>query len=144
MRKVSADFCAAAGATPSRTAPRIAPSFTIRMSLSLIPGSSQVTLYHRGTAAGHGLRRLDAAALDCDAAARMKAAARRDIGGIGQRVAEADIRHAASRLGREHACEQRLRVGVAGCAEERLGFVTLDDAAEIHDGNFARDMLDHR
>src|SRR4029078_7229263 len=107
MRKVSADFCAAAGATPSRTAPRIAPSFTIRMSLSLIPGSSQVTLSHRGTAAGHGLRRLDAAALDCDAAARMKAAARRDIGGIGQRVAAAAIPHAARPLAGEGACGPR-------------------------------------
>src|ERR1043165_3648106 len=75
MRNVSADFCAETGAAPSSTAPRIAPSFTIRMLLSLRPGSSQVALYHRAAIADHGLRRLDAAALDRDTAARMKAAA---------------------------------------------------------------------
>src|ERR1043165_3335767 len=101
MRNVSADFCAETGAAPSSTAPRIAPSFTIRMLLSLRPGSSQVALYHRAAIADHGLRRLDAAALDRDTAARMKAAARRNIGRVGHDVAEANVRHAATRVGRE-------------------------------------------
>ena len=64
--------------------------------------------------ADHGLRRFAAAALDRDAAARMEPAAGRDIGRIGHDVAEADIRHAAAGLRRQHAGEQRLRVGMAG------------------------------
>src|ERR1041385_1098463 len=125
MRNVSADFCAETGAALNMIAARTAPSFTIRMLLSLKAGSGQVALYHRGVAADHGLRRLDAAALDRDTAARMKTAARRNVRRIGQGIAEAYIRHAAARLGREHAGEQRLGVGMARRAEERVGFVEI-------------------
>src|SRR4051812_37154759 len=122
MRKVSADFCAETGAALNTVAARIAPSLIIRMSLSLKPFSSQVALYHRATVPDHGRRRFAAAALDRDAAARMEPTAGRDIGGIGQNIAEADVWHAASRLGRQNAREQRLRVGMAGVAKQRVGF----------------------
>ena len=93
---------------------------------------------------GHGERRLAAAALDRDAAARMEAATGRNIGGIGHGIAEADVRHAAAGLRRQHARQQRLRVGMARITEQRVGLVPLHDAAEIHHGHLARDMLDHR
>ena len=88
-------------------------------------------------------RRLDRAARLGDRAARMEAAARRDVGGIGQDVAQADIGHAEAGLGRQHRGEQRLGVGMLGRAEQRLGRRALDEAAEIHHRHFARDMLDH-
>src|SRR5436853_335970 len=107
----------------------------MRMSLSLKLASREMTLYHSLRAAGHGRRRLAAAAPDRDAAARMKPATGRDIGRVGQGVAEPDIRHAAPRLRGEHACEQRLRVGMARRTKQRVGLVALDDAAEIHHGD---------
>src|SRR5258705_13284374 len=103
-----------------------------------------MALYYSLRRANHEHWGLAAAALDRDAAAWVKPAARRDVGGIRHGVAEADIRHAAAGLGRQHAFEQRLRIGMAGGAEQRVGFVALDDAAEIHDGDFTRHMLHHR
>src|ERR1044072_2442255 len=101
-----------------------------------------MALYHSLAAAGHGLRRYTAAALDRDAAARRKPAARRNVGRIGHNTAEPDIRHAAAGLRRQHAVEQRLRVGMARLSEHRVGLVAFDDAAEIHHGGLARDVLD--
>ena len=100
---------------------------------------------HSTPPAGRGLRRrrLDRAARLGDRAARMEAAARRDVGGVGQDVAQPDIGHAEPRLGRQHRGEQRLGVGMLGRAEQRLGRRALDEAAEIHHRHFARDMLDH-
>jgi hypothetical protein len=42
-----------------------------------------------------------------------------------------------------HLGEQRLRVGVVGPGEERLGRRALDHAAEIHDHHPVGDVLDH-
>src|SRR5205807_641239 len=79
-----------------------------------------------------------------DAAARMEAAPGRNVGRVGHYVAEPDVRHAAARLRRQHAGEQCLRIGMTRLAEQRVGLVALDDAAEVHHRDFARDMLDHR
>src|SRR6185503_16272956 len=94
MRKLSADFCAIAGvastaaatiAIPNLNCPRILPSVIGHRKKH---ASCQMTLYHSLAAADHGLRRHTAAALDRNAAARMKPAARRDIGRIGHDIAK--------------------------------------------------------
>ena len=74
----------------------------------------------------------------------MEAATRRDVRRIGQYVAEADIRNAAPGLGGQHRGEQRLGVGMLRRAEQILDRRLFDDAPEIHDGDAAREMLDHR
>src|SRR5262245_7683607 len=114
--------------------------------LSRFPQTSlggQMTLYHRSLLADHGQRRRAAAVLDSDAAARMEAATWRNVGGIGQRLAEADVRHAETRLRRQHACQQRLRIRVAWRPKQSVGLVALDEAAEIHDRDLARHVFDH-
>src|SRR5262245_62939367 len=117
MRNVSADFCASAGAAPAASSDEnssAAPNL-LRPCIVAVPSTlgGQMTLYHCPGRADHGLRRRAAAAFDGDAAARMEAAPRRNIGGIRQRLAEADVRHAATRFRRQHTSEQRLRIGVA-------------------------------
>src|SRR5262245_16828839 len=148
MRNVSADFCASTGVAP---ATRSDPNRSIAASLlrtSIVAFSStslggQMTLYHRSLLADHGQRRRAAAVLDSDAAARMEAATWRNVGGIGQRLAEADVRHAETRLRRQHACQQRLRIRVAWRPKQSVGLVALDEAAEIHDRDLARHVFDH-
>src|SRR5262245_59466163 len=108
--------------------------------LSRFPQTSlggQMTLYHRSLLADHGQRLRAAAALDGDAAARMEAATRRNIGGIGQRLAETDVWHAATRLRRQHTCEQGLRIRVARRPKQCVGRVALDKAPEVHDRHLA-------
>src|SRR6185436_17899477 len=102
MRKVSADFCAATGAAQSSVAARVVASFKCtRILPSFIQTfSRQVTLYHLFARADHGDRRLATATLHRNAAARVEPASGRDIGRIGQRVAEPDIRDAPARLRR--------------------------------------------
>src|SRR5215467_12737610 len=97
MRKVSADFCASAGAAPAaKSDPNSsAAANLLRTSIVAVPSntiSGQMTLYHCSGRADHGLRRRAAAFFDGDAAARMEAAPRRNIGGIRQRLAETDVR----------------------------------------------------
>ena len=50
-------------------------------------------------------------------------------------------RHALTRLRGQHAFQQRLRIGMAGLAKQRIGFVALDDPAEIHHRDFARHVF---
>src|SRR5690348_590367 len=161
IRSVSADFWAVAGTAPapsSTTARIAAPSlFCIRMSPSIIRvlrcqrrgfgvkhALCQMTFYHPLRRPDHARWCLMAAAFDRDAAARVEPAARRNIGRIRHDIAEADIRHALARLRRQYALQQRLRVGMPGAAKQRVSFVALDKAAEIHHRNFARDMFHDR
>src|SRR5262245_31075868 len=118
MRNVSADFCASTGVAlaaksdPNRSAaPNLLRTSIVAISSHTLGG--QMTLYHCSGRADHGPRRHAAAAFDGDAAARMEPATRRNIGRIRQHVAETDVGHAATRLRRQHAGEQRLRIGVA-------------------------------
>src|SRR5258708_3958812 len=128
MRRLSADFCAIAGVASRAAATIVTPSLNCTRILTSIRISRathalcQVALYHSLAAADHGLRRHTAAALDRDAAARMKPAARRDIGRIGHDIAKTDIRHATPRLRRQYAVEQRLRIGMTRREEQRIGF----------------------
>src|SRR5262245_24308674 len=98
-----------------------------------------VALYHPAAGSGHRNRRLATAAILCDGAAWMEAAAGRDVGGIRQRVAEADIGDAEAGIWRQHTGQQRLGVGMARRAEQRLGGAPLDEAAELHH----RDLAGH-
>src|SRR5581483_651768 len=129
IRKVSADFCAAAGivANPIRLAATSAAPTVIRIcifpSVSGLPSqpsvrrrSSQMTLYHPLPVPDHGNRCDACALLDRDTAAWMEAAAGRDVGGIRQRLAETDVGDAASRLWGQHAREQCLGIRVTGLA----------------------------
>src|SRR5579872_5379251 len=114
-RKVSAAFCACACcAIPSNDSAATMAPRTVR--LNIVTSDQSLTLAHE-MALDHalvgkcsGLRRLIAAALDRDAAARMKPAARGNIGGIGHDVAEPDVGDAEAGLRRQHALEQGLRV----------------------------------
>src|SRR5262245_22599110 len=117
IRNVSADFCASTGVAlaaksdPSRSAaPNLLRTSIVAISSHTLGG--QMTLYHCSGRADHGQRRRAAAALDGDAAAWMEPAPRRNIGRIRQRFAETDVGHTATRLRRQHTCEQRLRIGV--------------------------------
>jgi hypothetical protein len=74
----------------------------------------------------------------------MEHAAGRWIERIGECETKPGVRHAEPRLGREHRGEERLRIGMARRAEQRLARRELDDAAEIHHGDARRDVLDHR
>ena len=120
MRNVSADFCAVAGAVPSRAAARTPRPRTSSARAYCPPlccpdakhALCQMALYHLCAGAGHGLRRLTAAALDRDAAARMEPAAGRDVRRIGHGVAQPDIRHAEAGLRRQHA-----RRAAPGCRD---------------------------
>src|SRR5664279_791612 len=76
------------------------PPSTTGLKPELKHSSCQMALYHCFPLANHGYRRLAAAALDGDAAARVEPAARRDIGRIGHHIAKADIRHPETRLRR--------------------------------------------
>src|SRR3954454_4665163 len=101
IRNVSADFCAMAGKLPAKkAAAKIAAPSPDRTRMSSLLGLSQspfearlcqMALYHCLAVAGHGNRGHFAAAFDRDAAARVKAAARRDIGRIRHRIAETDV-----------------------------------------------------
>src|SRR5205807_8922097 len=103
-----------------------------------------MTFYHPLRRTDHARWCLMAAAFDRNAAARVEPAARRNIGRIRYDVAEADVRHALARLRRQHALKERLRVGMPRTAKQRVGFVALDDPAEIHHRDFARDMFHDR
>src|SRR3954467_2135634 len=103
-----------------------------------------MTFYHPEGRPDHARWCLMAAALDRHAAARVEAAARRNIGRIRHDVAEADVGHALARLRRQHALQQRPGVGMAWLAKQRVSLVALDETAEIHHRDFARDMLHDR
>src|SRR5258708_39292447 len=102
-----------------------------------------MALYHALARKCSGLWRLAAAAIYRDAATRVKAAARWNIGRVRHDVAEADVGDAEPRLGRQHALEQGPRIGMARLGEQAVGFGDLDQAAEIHHSDLARDVLDH-
>src|SRR5262245_11416585 len=89
-------------------------------------------------------RRLDPAARTGIGTARMKRTAGRRLERVREREAEARVGYADTGLRREHGVEQRPRVGMARVGENRFAVRGLDDAAEIHDRDARRDMLDHR
>ena len=62
-------------------------------------------------------------------AARMEGAAGRRLERVRKRKAKAGIRDTTAGLGREHGGKQRLGVGMARRAEQRLSLILLDDAA---------------
>ena len=72
----------------------------------------------------------------------MEAAAWRRRQRVGESGAEARIGNAATRLRREHGEQQRLRIGMARGPEQGGCRRLLDDAAEIHDGDALRHVLD--
>ena len=68
------------------------------------------------------------AGLESLRAARMEAAAGREVGGVGQLAAER-----RPVLARGHGVDERLRVGVAGALDHVARVALLDDPAEAHD-----------
>ena len=67
-------------------------------------------------------------------AARVEAAAGRDVGGVGQLAGE-DLAARLARIRRRHDRQQRLRVRVARVADHLLRRPRLDDPPEVHDGD---------
>ena len=98
-----------------------------------------------GQPAGGGLtaaeveqrRLLDRAPIERHRAARMEAAARRDVRGVGRLALEDRPRRArvpgVGRIGRRRDRHERLGVRVARRADDRLGRPDLHDLAEVHD-----------
>jgi len=72
----------------------------------------------------------------------MKAAPARNIGWVRIAIAQRDLGNALARLRRQHRTQQYPRVGMPRCLEQSIRRRQFDDAAEIHHGNAACDMVD--
>jgi hypothetical protein len=98
----------------------------------------------RGARCQH--RRLTAATIAGERAARSVAAARLRVdhdGRLGRsRLARPSARELG--VGLQDGREQRLRVGMAGRVVDRIPAADLDDTARIHDPDPVRDMADDR
>ena len=86
----------------------------------------------------------DRAALLGARAARVEAAARRDVHGARRVALEARLGRLADLAEPRRRLEQHARVGRPGVAEERVASADLGDAAEVHDGDPVREVAGRR